>query len=88
MTDAWLDRLAERLQVDPLAPDERSSLLAAARDVAHGVERRITPLATFLLGAAVGRRLSEGAGRDEALRSAVQELESLLPDAEPNEPPH
>jgi Domain of unknown function (DUF6457) len=87
VTDAWLDRLAERLGVDALGADERSRVLAAARDVAHGVERRLTPLATFLLGAAVARRLSEGEARHDAVRAAVEELESLIPDAQPDELP-
>lgn len=30
-------------------------LLDAARDVAHGVERRAAPVTTYLLGLAVGR---------------------------------
>jgi hypothetical protein len=44
------------------------------------VERKITPLATFLLGAATGRRMAGGASRDDALASALQTLEGLLPD--------
>ena len=33
-------------------------MLDAARDVAHGVERKITPVSTFLLGMNVERRVS------------------------------
>jgi hypothetical protein len=84
VTDAWLDGLAERLGVEALSDDERSRILAVARDVAHGVERRITPLATYLLGAAVARRTSQGAAEDQALRDAIEVAESLVPDAEPD----
>ncbi len=55
--------------------------LAVARDVAHRVERRITPLATFLVGAAVGRSLAGGAPRGEVLEAALETVASLLPDA-------
>jgi Domain of unknown function (DUF6457) len=84
VTDTWLDGLAERLGVDALGDEERSRILAVARDVAHGVERRITPLATYLLGAAVAERTARGAAADEALHDAVELLESLVPDAEPD----
>jgi hypothetical protein len=84
VTDAWLDELATRLGLDALSADERSRILSVARDVAHGVERRLTPLATFLLGAAVARRASEGATTEQALREAVEVVASLVPDAEPD----
>jgi Domain of unknown function (DUF6457) len=84
VTDAWLDELATRLGLDALSADERSRILSIARDVAHGVERRITPLATFLLGAAVARRTSEGASTEQALGEAIDVVASLVPDAEPD----
>ena len=61
MTDEWIQRLAERLDLEAPSPEETSRLLAAARDVAHGVERRVTPLSTFLLGRAVQARAAGGA---------------------------
>ena len=64
--DAWIDRLAAALGEDPLTDAETTRLLGSARDVAHRVERRITPLAAFLLGTATGRRLAGGASRDDA----------------------
>jgi hypothetical protein len=73
----WIDELASTLGVSPLTPAERNALLGAARDVAHRVERKITPLSTFLLGEAVGR--AAAAGRDEALRGALERLASLIP---------
>ncbi len=87
MTDPWLDRLAGALGVDGLDAEERSVLLDVARDVAHGVERRITPLSTFLLGEAVERRCAAGASREDALRTSIESLRSLLPGAGLGEAP-
>ncbi len=87
MTDPWLDRLAGALGVEELDPEERSRLLDVARDVAHGVERRITPLSTFLLGRAVERRCAAGASREDALRGCIESLRSLLPGAGAGEAP-
>lgn len=58
--ETWIDRLAVALDLEPLAPSEVEALLLAAREVAHGVERRVTPLTTFLAGMAVGRAGGEG----------------------------
>jgi len=77
----WIDRLAETLGEDPLTGEETARLLGAARDVAHRVERRITPLSTFLVGAAVGRSLAGGAPRAHALEAALETVASLLPEA-------
>lgn len=78
--DGWIDRLAERLGEEPLTAAETERLLHVARDVAHRVERRITPLSAFLLGTAVGRELAGGTPRGEALPAALGALEALLPD--------
>jgi hypothetical protein len=75
----WIDELATTLGGEPLTPSERNALLGAARDVAHRVERKITPLSTFLLGEATGRAQASGTSRDEALRSVLDELASLIP---------
>ena len=77
----WIDQLAGTFGVDPLGPDETNDLLDAARDVAHGVERKITPLASFLLGMRVGARVADGAQRDAALSEALAELRRSLPPA-------
>ena len=77
--EGWIDRLAEAFGEDALTREEVNDLLAAAREVAHRVERRITPLATFLLGSSVGRAMSEGTTRREALRRALETTEGLLP---------
>ena len=78
--EAWIDRLAAALDEDPLTDAQTTRLLGSARDVAHRVERRITPLAAFLLGSATGRTMAGGSSRDDALASALETLEGLLPD--------
>jgi hypothetical protein len=78
--EAWIDQLAEALGEDTLSARETAELLQVARDVAHRVERRITPLATFLLGSAVGRGLANGAPRADALQAALDTVRSLLPE--------
>ncbi len=82
--DSWIDQLAEALGEDTLSEREAAQLLTVARDVAHRVERRITPLAAFLLGSAVGRSMTGGASRQRALEAAMDTVRSLLPDAEPD----
>jgi len=77
--DTWLGTLAITLGVDPLADDQVMELLGVARDVAHGVERRATPLATFLLGAAAQRRVGHGATATDAFADALTELRTILP---------
>jgi len=79
--ETWIDDLARSLGEDPLSPEEVDTLLGTARDVAHRVERRITPLSTFLLGTAVGRREAAGASRAEALAATLETLRGLLPEA-------
>ncbi|WP_102142008.1 DUF6457 domain-containing protein [Mycobacterium hubeiense] len=78
--DNWIDELARTLGEEPLTPAETSRLLDAARDVAHRVERKFTPLSTFVVGCAVGRQLAGGADRMETLTSTLAQLESLLPE--------
>jgi hypothetical protein len=78
----WLDGFATALGDEPLTPEEESLLLAGARDVAHTVERRITPLSTFLMGAAVERARADGLSRGEALNEIMQTLRQTLPPAE------
>ncbi len=79
--DAWLDEVAAALGVDPLAEGDVAELLGLARDVAHGVERKVTPLAAFLLGAGVQRRVAEGASRTDAMAAAIADLRALVPAA-------
>ena len=57
----WLDDLAATLGVAPLTDAQAEALLAVSREIAHGVERKTTPLAAFLLGRAVERDGGEDA---------------------------
>jgi hypothetical protein len=75
----WLDDLAATLGVEATGPDEVVDVLDAARDVAHRVERKITPVSTYLLGMSVQRRIHEGMPRPEATAAALQDLRSTLP---------
>lgn len=77
--DDWLVRAAAALGEEPLAPREQGMLLRLAREVAHGVERKLAPLSTYLAGAAAGRRVAAGISREEALREAVEALAALVP---------
>lgn len=79
---AWIDDLANALGVDALTEDATNALLDTARDVAHRVERKNTPLATFLLGVAVAQAAAAGEDRGNALGRARESLNSLLPPAE------
>ncbi|MEP6972946.1 MAG: DUF6457 domain-containing protein [Actinomycetota bacterium] len=76
--DDWLERLVLTIGVDPLTDDQAEELLVAARDVAHGVERKITPLATFLLGAAVQREIGHGRTHTEAFDQVMASLRTIL----------
>jgi len=83
MTD-WIDRLAEGMGVQTVSAAERERLLRASREVAHRVERKLTPLATFLLGLAVATRTAQGASRETAFDDALDSLLRRLPEAPPN----
>ena len=78
--DGWIDALADGLGEDRLSGPETNRLLGVARDVAHRVERKVTPLATFLVGCAVGRAMAGGATREEAMAGALAELDRGLPE--------
>ena len=75
----WLGNLAEALGEPPLGSEETGAVLRLAREVAHGVERKIAPLSAFLVGAAVGRRAAAGEAREDAFRQAVRAALALVP---------
>ena len=75
----WLDRLAQTFELDAPTHEEIAVVLDAAREVAHGVERRITPVSTFLLGMHFERLVAAGASRGEALASSIAVLRATLP---------
>jgi uncharacterized protein DUF6457 len=77
----WIDELAAAFGEDPLSDAETRQLLRVSRDVAHRVERKGTPLAAFLLGSEVARRVAAGAARDVALDEAIERIDTMLPPA-------
>jgi Domain of unknown function (DUF6457) len=81
----WVNGLASELRLETLSKHETDHLLTAAREVAHRVERKITPLAMYLVGLSVGRQLADRA-RDDALEDAIHALLLRLPAAEETEP--
>jgi hypothetical protein len=83
--ESWIDQLAEALGQEPASAAETSEILTVARDVAHRVERKLTPVSTYLLGVAVGRRMAGGTGRREALEAEAPVLRSTLPGAPPED---
>jgi hypothetical protein len=75
----WIDELAEAFGQASLSAEESERLLRAAREVAHRVERRMTPLAAFLVGLDVAAREAAGEPRDAALDASIGTVERLLP---------
>ena len=53
MLDEWIDTVMEKLELED--DFDEDALLEVARVVAHQVERRATPITTYLVGLAVGR---------------------------------
>jgi Domain of unknown function (DUF6457) len=82
----WIDGLAEALGIERLSASEAERLLKAARDVAHRVERKGTPLAAFLLGMHVAARTADGSPRSLAIDDAIGMTEALLPPADDERP--
>jgi hypothetical protein len=75
----WLEKLAESLGEPPLTQEETGAVLILAREVAHGVERKLAPPVSFLVGAAMGRRIAAGTPRAEAFGEAVRAALALVP---------
>ncbi len=75
----WIDELARAFGLEPLTDRESGELLRIARDVAHRVERKDTPLAAFLLGMRVAATAKGEAPRVERLGAAIAEVDTLLP---------
>ena len=81
----WTDRLAQTLGVAPIDAGLEDPLLHASREVAHRVERKDTPLSTYLLGLAAGARVAAGTDPADALREVVDMLVATLPPAPPRD---
>ena len=73
-----LGKAAGALGVEAIDDDTQERLLGAARDVAHGVERKLTPIATYLLGTAVERRVAAAEDRSAAFAGALADLERAI----------
>ena len=72
--------LAGTLGVEPLERSEESELLKLTREVAHRVERRAVPPASFLLGMDVANRMrDDGVSRSEAIAATFETLTAILP---------
>lgn len=84
--EEWPKRLADALNDQPMSSRELGQVLKLARDVAHGVERKLAPLAAFLAGVHVGRRAGEGRSREQALAEVLQAVRALLPEPLSGEP--
>ena len=76
--DEWIDQYANALGVQPLSPAETADILKLARDVAHGVERRLAPLAAFVAGLAAAR---ESEDRAAAVHGALERARTLIPES-------
>jgi hypothetical protein len=76
----WIDRLAEELGEEPVSPAEMGLVLKLAREVAHGVERKLAPVSTFLAGVHAGRGMAEGGSREDPVRRAVSAALRLVPE--------
>jgi uncharacterized protein DUF6457 len=77
--DEWIDTLATALGEEPVNPREMGAVLKLARDVAHGVERKLAPVSTYLAGVHAGRKAAEGTPRAQALAEALEAAKALIP---------
>jgi hypothetical protein len=79
----WLGRFAAQLDDPHPTQEEIGAMLRLAREVAHGVERKLAPLSTFVAGRHVARRMGEGATPETALREVMEAAAALIPEAGP-----
>jgi hypothetical protein len=79
----WLERFADALGVGRVTPKEMGALLKMSREVAHGVERKLAPLSTYLAGVYVGHRAAAGEAPSDALEHAMGEALRLIPEQPP-----
>jgi Domain of unknown function (DUF6457) len=84
--DDWIDGFADRLGERRLDPKEAGAILKLAREVAHGVERRLAPLAAYVAGMYVGREATEGTSPVEALAEALDAARSRVPEGADDAP--
>lgn len=76
----WVAALAGELGVEPTTLRAQATVLAIARDVAHGTERKYAPLASFVAGRRVEAAVRAGRTVDEALSEVSEAVARLLAD--------
>lgn len=81
----WVARLAHELGVEPMTLRTQAAVLAIARDVAHGAERKYAPLASFVAGRRVESAVRAGGTVDDAIAEVTAAVARLL-DAPPSTP--
>lgn len=79
----FLLALAEAAGTPRLAGDEATAVLALTREVAHGAERRLAPLAAYAAGLAIGAATDpvERAAQVRTITEAARPLFSVDPPA-------
>ena len=83
--EEWIDRLTSTLGEEAVAAREIGAVLKLARDVAHGAERKLAPLSTYVAGLHAARRAAEGMPRERALAEAADAARALItPPVEPD----
>ena len=75
----WIEDLATACGQDPLTEQDTEDILRIAREVAHHTERKLTPLATYLLGMRVADGIAGGKPRTAAMAEGIRVVEGLLP---------
>ena len=70
----WLTRIADALDLSPPSAEEIDLLLDTTRIVAHGTERKLGPLTTYLIGVHVSR--------GGTLKTATQRVRQAVPQAD------
>ena len=76
----WVARFAAELGVAGMPLSVQAQLLAIARDVAHGAERKYAPLASFIAGRHVEARSRDGVDDATALREVGDAVTRVLGD--------
>ena len=83
IVDDWIERYASALSANlneelEMPSSEERSILALAREVAHGTERKNAPLTTFLVGRYCSLREQQGASPEDSMREANEIADRLL----------
>jgi hypothetical protein len=73
---AWITQACAAVEVDPGDVDV-SAIHRLSRDIAHGFARPMAPVGSYILGLAVGARLTQGRAVDQAALTAA--LRSTFP---------